>query len=183
MDAKTSRKRANRGFFALLIILIGFVAAESFHRYKFHHFVGYGVHMDVVLGDSDVGRRDMFYARVWNLSSHTLVVEGCRLPGGFSGSGTLYHWDIQRLNSQTSTWDSLKGADNWVPTPFGQELWEGCTPEVTHIHPLSTRRLGWVYKDWVTTGEPVRVAVHTSLHSPATQQQILYTDTFVVRHF
>src|SRR5580765_7773717 len=120
MDAKTSRTRANRGFFALLIILIGFVAAESFHRYKFHHFVGYGVHMDVVLGDSDVGRRDMFYARVWNLSSHTLVVEGCRLPGGFSGSGTLYHWDIQRLNSQLQHGTASKARTTGYPRHSGK---------------------------------------------------------------
>jgi hypothetical protein len=165
--------------FALAVL----VCIEGFHYYKFRHFVGYGVHMDVVLGNSDVGRRDTFRARVWNLSSRTLDVEGCRLPGGYVGEGILYHWDVQKWNVRTSTWDSLEGADNWLPTPFGKELWEGCNPEVTHIRPFSTRVLGWVYNSWVTSGEPVRVAVHTSLHVPPTQQRILYTETFVVRHF
>ena len=167
-------------FVALTVAAL--VCIEAIHYHKFGHLVGHGVHMDVCLGNSDIGRKDMFYARVWNLSPHALYVEGCRVRSE-DRAEFAYHWDVQRWNKRTSTWDSLKGADNWVPTPFGQELSEGCKPEMTHINPFSTRVLGWVFKDWVTTGEPVRIAVHTSLHSPPSQQRILYTESFVVRQF
>ena len=51
---------------------------------------------------------------------------------------------------------------------------------MTRVRPLGAAVLGWVHKDWVTTGEPVRMAIHTSLSRPASQQPILYTTTFVV---
>jgi hypothetical protein len=154
---------------------------EGRHYYQMRHFAGYGLHMDVVLGNSDVGRKDTYYARVWNLSAHSIYVEGCRLPGGYVGDGILYSWDVQRWNPSAQGWDSLRGADNWVPTPFGGYTNDRkCLPEMTRIRPLRTRVLGWVYKDWVTTGEPVRMAIHTSLSRPPSQQSIFYTDTFIV---
>jgi hypothetical protein len=170
------------GIFALA--LTACVSIEGFHYYKFRHLVGWGVHMDVALGNSDAGERDTYYARVWNVSLHSLSVEGCRLPGGYVGEGILYRWDVQKWDAATRQWNSLQGADNWMQGPFEgskEDGLEGCNAESTRIGPFSTRVLGWVYKDWVTSGEPVRMAIHTSVSVPAMQQQILYTDTFVVR--
>jgi hypothetical protein len=171
---------------AVLVLFVSTVLAasvlESRHYYRMHHFLRYGPHIDVVLGDSEIGRKDTYYARIWNLSVHSIYVEGCRLPGGYAGEGILYRWDVQRWNSSAQRWDSLRGADSWVPTPFGayDNDEKKCRQEMTRIRPFGTRVLGWVYKDWVTTGEPVRIAIHTSLSRPATQQPILYTSTFVV---
>jgi hypothetical protein len=182
-----SRSKAAKIVTAILLLCaVAVVGVEGFHYYKFGHLVGYGPHMDVVLGNSDVGKQDTFYARVWNVSLHSLDVEGCRLPGGYAGEGILYRWDVQKWNPQTRTWNSLQGADNWTKEPFRgstQDGMEGCNGELTRVAPFTTRVLGWVYKDWVTSGEPVRMAVRTSVKLPPDQQRILYTDEFVVKHF
>ena len=185
ITGETSRRKIL--VIAAVLVAVALVAwVEAAHYYRFRHLVGYGIHMDVVLGNSEIGTRDMFYARVWNLSLHTLVVEGCRLPGGYVGEGILYRWDVQRWDQNTRQWNSLQGADHWVPEPFGgssQDSLAGCKGELTKIAPLQVRVLGWVYKDWVTSNEPVRIAVHTSVSRPPEQQAILYTNLFVVRHF
>jgi hypothetical protein len=106
------------------------------------------------------------------------------LPGGYAGEGVMYTWDVQRWNASSPTWESLRGADHWVPTPFGgysnDEKCGSTAMQVTRIRPLGAAVLGCVYKDWVTTGEPVRMAIHTSPSQPPTQQPIFYTNTFVV---
>jgi hypothetical protein len=162
-------------------LVLAACAVEGFHFWQMRHFVGYGQHIDVVLGNSDIGRRDTYYARYWNVSAHSVFIEGCRLPGGFAGKGILYRWDVQRWNATTKRWESLRGADNWVPIPFGGfDNDTKCMAVLTRIPPLGSRVLAWVYKDWVTIKEPVRMAIHTSLSRPASQQPILYTTTFIV---
>ena len=169
-----------------LVCAVSFVlaacAVEGFHFWRMRHFVRYGPHIDVVPGNSEIGRRDMYFARYWNVSAHSVYIEGCRLPGGYLGAGMLYRWDMQRWNATAQRWDSLRGADKWVPTEFGgfDDDYKKCMAEVTRIPPLGSRVLGWVYKDWVTTREPIRMAIHTSLSLPPSQQPILYTTTFVV---
>ena len=157
---------------------------EGRHYQRMRHFAGYGPHIDVVLGNSDIGRRDTYYARLWNVSLHNIYIEGCRLPGGYAGEGVMYTWDVQRWNAASQTWESLRGADHWVPTPFGgygnEEKCAKNAVEMTRVRPLGAAVLGWVYKDWVTTGEPVRMAIHTSISRPPSQQPIFYTNTFVV---
>ncbi len=166
----------------MLVVALLLSAAELSHKRRFGHFFGYGPHMDVVLGDSDVASQDTYYARLWNLSLSSFRIQGCRLPGGYVGSGILYRWDVQKWEPSGHIWNSLRGADNWVADPFsGYSNDEGCRMETTHVRPLSSRTVGWVYEDWVTTGAPVRFAIHTSLTTPPGNQQILYTDTFVVR--
>ena len=173
---------------ALLGILVSIALVvpvlEGRHYYRMHHFAGYGTHIDVVLGNSEIGRKDTYYARLWNLSIHSIYVEGCRLPGGYAGEGVRYRWDVQRWNTSAQPWESLRGADHWVPTPFGgygnDEKCASNALEMTRVPPLGATVLGWVYKDWVTTGEPVRMAIHTAPSRPPSQQLILYTNTFIV---
>ncbi len=64
--AITSRtsKRKILAIAVLLVAIITVAWVETAHYYRFRHLVGYGVHMDVVLGNSEIGTRDMFYARV-----------------------------------------------------------------------------------------------------------------------
>jgi len=168
----------------VVAIAIAVLVLEGRHHARMHHFAGYGPHIDVVLGDSEIGRKDMYYARLWNFSMHSIYIEGCRLPGGYVGEGVMYSWDVQRWNASSKSWDSLRGADHWVSSPFGSfDIASKCPRdalEMTRIPPLGAEILGWVYKDWVTTGEPVRMAIHTSLSQPPSQQLIFYTNTFVV---
>lgn len=170
------------GFIASIVIAVSVLQWRHYSR--MHHLAGYGPHIDVVLGNSDIGRRDMYYARLWNVSMRSIYIEGCRLPGGFAGEGVMYEWDVQKWNASSQNWDSLRGADHWVSSPFGgfdNDL--KCPSEAVErarIPPLGAAVLGWVYKDWVTTGEPVRMAIHTSLSRSPSQQPIFYTNTFRV---
>src|SRR5215469_3559786 len=72
---------------------------EGRHYYRMRHFAGYGPHIDVVLGNSDIGRRDTYYARLWNVSAHSIYIEGCRSHGDYEGEGVMYTWDVQRWNA------------------------------------------------------------------------------------
>ena len=168
--------------FVAVVLVISVL--EVFHYRRVGYLFGYGPHIDVILGNSSIGRNDTYCARLSNLSLHSVYVEGCRLPGGYAGKGIMYSWDIQRWNASRQLWESLGGADHWVEEPFGGfDNKEKCAPnalETTRIRPFRTAVLGWVYKDWVTSREPIRMAIHTSLSLPTDRQPILYTRTFVV---
>src|SRR5580765_3947136 len=112
-------RMVKRVILGLLVLMLFATTVEGWHRLRFGHFVGPGLHTDVLVENSDIGSRDMYVARIWNLSLQTLDIEGCRLPGGFAGSGVLYHWDVQRWAPSRNDWGSLHGADNWLPQPLG----------------------------------------------------------------
>ena len=100
-----------------LVLSVGIALAsvlEGYHYHQMHHFVGYGPHIDVVLGDSDAGRKDTYYARMLNLSAHSMYIEGCRMTGEIGQEETTgYLWDIQRWNIPAQRWESLRSADHW----------------------------------------------------------------------
>lgn len=165
------------------IVLLASGATELYHHYRFGHFVGYGLHTDVILGNSDVGTDDIYYARLWNLSFEPLEIEGCVWPSDVGGvpDSVTYRWDVQKHDSSSQRWVSLRGANTWVEKAFGGNWDEtGCSPAMTRIRPFLSRKVAWVYKDWVTTGEPIRMAIQTSARVSPESQRIVYTDMFVV---
>jgi len=165
------------------VVLLALSGAEIYHHQRFGHFFGYGLHSDVILGNSDVGANDMYYAWLWNLSFEPFEIEGCDEPSDVGGvpDSVLYRWDVQKRDSLNQRWVSLRGADNRVQTPFGGNWNEdGCSPVMTRIRPFQRRKVAWVYKDWVTTGEPIRMAIQTSARVPPESQRIVYTEMFVV---
>jgi hypothetical protein len=171
----------------LVVIATAFIAcgvAELVHHHRFGHFVGYGVHTDVTLGNSDIGTHDMYYARLLNLSLRPFALEGCIFPSDVIGvpDSVLHRWDVQKRDSLSGQWLSLRGADTWVAAPFGG-YWkeEPCRSAMIRLAPFQGRDVAWVYKDWVTTGEPVRMAIHTLVSKPPEKQMIVYTDAFIVK--
>jgi|HubBroStandDraft_2_1064218.scaffolds.fasta_scaffold46297_1 hypothetical protein len=162
-----------------VVVLV--LAGECWHHYRYGHFVSYGLHADIILGNSDVGKNDTYFAVLRNLSVRNYEIEGCRLPGGYIGSGILYEWDVQRFNRSRHDWDSLRGANNWLPQPFAWERWEGCRAEMTRLPPFSSRLTSWVFKAWVTDGDVVRMAIHTSVEIPADRHTIIFTPTFAIK--
>jgi len=171
-------------FLMLILASASLSVFEGWHHVRYGHFIDYGLHTDVVLGDSDVGKGDTYYARAWNLSASTVLIEGCRLPGGSVGSGILYRWDVQRLDPLKHQWNSLRGANNWVQellTADGIDANRDCKREITRIGPLATRRLGWVFRSWVTRGDSVRMAIHTSIDAPLDRQWVIYTPIFSIK--
>ena len=157
--------------------------AEIYHHIRFGDFFGYGLHTDVILGDSDIESNDTYFARLWNFSATPLEMEGCVEASDVGGvpDSVLYRWDVQKRDSANQRWVSLHGADTWVSTEFGG-YWkeEGCRPVMTALQPLRSRKVAWVYKDWVTTREPIRIAFHTSVTKSPEAQTIIYTILFVV---
>jgi hypothetical protein len=126
-------------------------------------------------------KNETYYAMVENLSINNYQIEGCRMPGGIAGSGIYFQWDVQRFNRSRLDWDSLPGANNWLPEPFASERWDGCDRgDIWPILPFSTRVPAWVFKSLVTKGDVVRMAIRTSLRLPTNQQLIIYTPTFRV---
>jgi hypothetical protein len=174
-------KRLAFRFFSVTLML--FVSAESLHKLYYGHFIKPGLHTDIVLTNSDIGTNDTYMAHVWNFSAKTIEVEGCRLPGGYAGSGVLYHWDIQRWDPMRNDWSSLDGANNWLPKPFGHQddNWSKCGGEMTQIRPLGSHNLAWVFKDWVTPQDSIRMAIHTSVKMPLDHQPIIYTQMFSIQ--
>ena len=165
-----------------VLLFVG--TAEIYHHWKYGRFVEYGLHTDVILGNSDIGTDDMYYAVLWNWSFRPLEIEGCFQANDVVGEpdSVLYIWDVQKRDSLNQRWVSLRGADTWLPTPFDDSKGqEHCGRVMTQIRPFHGKKVAWVYKDWVTTGEPVRIAIHTSASLPAQKQQIIYTDLFVVK--
>jgi hypothetical protein len=175
-------KKGIAGVVALMAM--GMAILELGHRIHYGHFVGYGVHTDVILSNSAVGTSDTYVARVWNVSLRSIDVEGCKLPGGYAGSGTLHHWDVQKWDSTRRDWSSLKDANHWIPqaftTPDPEDKWARCGGATTRIYPFAARELAWVFKDWVAKGETVRMAIHTSSRLPADRQPIIYSPSFTV---
>lgn len=174
-----------KAVFGLAIIALCAIALVTWHRARYGDWPAPGLHTDVVLGNSDIGTNDTYYARVWNLSLRTIEIEGCRLPGGYVGSGTLYHWDVQRWDDSRHDWSSLQGANNWLPQPLGawdsdNDYWSKCGGEITRIRPLGSRTVAWIFKDRVREGDNVRMAVHTSVKLPLYRQRIIYTQTFSI---
>jgi len=174
-----------KAIIAIVIIALAATVVEAAHRVLYGHFLRPGLHTDVIRGDSDIGTNDMYYARVWNLSFRTIEIEGCRLPGGIVGTGVLYHWDVQRWEASRNDWSSLHGANNWIPRSLGgsdsNDYWSKCGGEITRVRPFATRTLAWVYKDWVTPSDSIRIAVHTSVKTPLDQQMIIYTQMFSIQ--
>lgn len=169
---------------AVGIIALTFAAVEVSHRRKYGDFVKYGLHTDIVVGNSSLASNDTYIAQLWNVSMSPLTIEGCLQPSDVVGvpPAIVFRWDIQKWNSHKKQWNSLRGADNWVSAPFGG-YWkeESCDPIKTVVKPFHKMNIAWVYKGWVTTGEPIRMAIHTSATAPPQSQEIIYTKTFVVK--
>ena len=138
----------------------------------------------MIVGNSDIGAHDMHYARLLNFSVIPFRLEGCKFASDVFGvpDSVMPRWDIQKRDRASGRWFSLRGADTWVPGPFGGNFKEEpCRPAMLRFAPFQSREVAWVYKDWVTTGEPVRMAIQTSVSKPPENQMIVYTDMFIVK--
>jgi|SRR5271157_1147149 len=160
----------------IAIILIASGATEFAHYRRFGHFVGYGFHADVVLGDSDIGTHDMHFARVLSMSPVPSYLEGC-IEVATDSARTVPHWDSQK-------WDPLHGRwvsrHSWVANPPGRQPYEvPCHLWPIIFAPFQSRNVAWAFGAPGTKGQPERIAIYTSVHKPPEMQRIIYTETFV----
>lgn len=159
--------------YAMATLAIAIASFEFYHQVRFGHFVGYGVHTDIV------GESDFHFVRVLNLSLSTVDIEGCRMGGGYAGNGIFYDFDVQKWDPSTQRWLIFRGADTWDTNSHKRSFSHNCAPgEVTHILPFTSRVVAWTYKGWVTTSDPIRIVVYTSLTQSKRKQRIICTETF-----
>ena len=160
-------------------ILVATSATEFAHHRRFGHFVGYGLHADVVLGNSDVGINDMYYARLLNMSPIPSYLEGC-MEMGTDSARISPHWDVQKWDPLNARWGSCW--HSWVFAPSGHHPHQApCLRAAIVFAPFQSRDVAWVFGPPGTTGEPVRMAIHTSVRKPPERQRMIFTDTFIVK--
>jgi len=158
----------------MVVLAIAVTLFEYLHLKTFGHLVGYGVHTDVV------AKSDFHFVRLLNLSFSTVDIEGCRMPGGYAGKGIFYDYDVQKWDPSTRRWLIFRGAGTWdtISHEHSFSHMKCATKEVTRILPLTSRVVAWTYKDWITTSDPIRVVLYSTLTQPAEKQRIIYTEMF-----
>lgn len=99
-------------------------------------------------------------------------------------SDARWHCRVGKLTfSGTCSVSIVRGGTGTVCGERTTERWDGCPhSDIWRIPQFSSRVTTWVSQDRVTNGEVVRMAIHTSLNTPADQQMIIYTLTFTVEH-
>jgi hypothetical protein len=138
-------------FAAVGAIFVSVLAFEVVHRVRYGHFVGYGVHVDVELGDSDVGRGDTMYANITNLSLRTLRLEGGEFPNDISVKRDLTHcWFVQRWDDNAQRWLNWDfRAGDWNDTAVRCDFTGAIGLGTRTLRPFqSVRHVAWVYKEW-----------------------------------
>jgi hypothetical protein len=116
--------------------IFAFGAAEILHHHRFGQFAEYGLHTDVILGNSDIATHDTYIANLWNLSLTLFDLEGCIVPSDVGGvtDSVLHRWDVQKRDSISGTWVYLRGADTWVAVPLsGCFMQEPCRPAMIRL--------------------------------------------------
>jgi len=177
LDVKRLFKTAGIVMVALVITGTTF---EVVHHRRFGHFVGYGPHTDIIITPTGVDSGEFHFVRLLNLSSSTIDIEGCRMGGGYAGNGIFYEFDVQKWDPSSRRWLTFRGADTWDADTSKRSFQNNCSPsEITHTRPLTSKVVAWTYTGWITTADPIRVVVYTSLTQPPEKQQRFYTEMFV----
>jgi hypothetical protein len=166
------------------VLFVTVISLEIIHFCHYGDTVTFGAHTDIVLGNSDISKGDTYLVRLWNLSIRPIDLDGCFESNDVIGAppSVLFRWDIQRWNPARNAWDSLRGADTWVPKSYGGYWSEmSCRPVRKRVNPLHKLTIAWVYNGWVRSGEPIRVAVHKLMSAGENPDNIIFTRTFAIR--
>ena len=157
----------------IIVLVIVVTMAELLHHERFGHFVGYGLHTDII------AKSDFHFVRLSNISISPVYLEGCRNGGGYAGDGIFYDYDVQKWDASTRQWLIFRGADTWDANLHEHSFPLKCAErEITNLMPLRSEVVAWTYKGWITTSDPIRVVVYSSLTPPTERQRIIYTEMF-----
>jgi len=132
----------------LLMLACAIVVASAYfeigHRYKFGHFVSYGLHVDVVSEDVSIGipgQTKMYRAELSNFSFWPVRLEACDYVTDGFGRGTEYPYAVQRWESASGSWRTIVAPDrddfcqpvalSTIEThPASRRLWPGMQVQV-----------------------------------------------------
>ncbi len=159
-------------------IVVGIVAIETHHRLQFGHFVGYGIHADVVESTGDIGVpgiRSLYAAQVTNYTFFPLKLVGWESRSDALGAPPAFYcrFQIQKLSSQGGQWIVLmdfKPTGTTQPSVVSRQLCPICS-----IVPMG--RLP-VAADDLRVGDLVRFAVFAEFNATA---PAVYSRPFRIR--
>ena len=129
-------------FVAAIVVSVSYV--ELKHKFKFGHFVPYGLHVDALSRDGWIGipgQKKMYWAELSNFSFWPVRLEGCDYISDFLSSGTSYPFLVQRWNSNLGEWQNIyepQGEETCQPVPtstieshfVSRRLWPGMSVEL-----------------------------------------------------
>lgn len=139
------KKPILRIILALAILLCGLIAYVEFtHRYNYGHFVHYGLHIDVVSKDSDIGipgQTKMYHAELSNFTLWPAKLTACNYVTDAFDHGTDYPYAVQRWDARSNNWQTVVEEDVesfCQPYPLGKiqtqvvskTLWPGMSVQV-----------------------------------------------------
>lgn len=140
-------KRSFLRRFLLMLVCAVVVAIAYFeigHRYNFGHFVPYGLHVDVLSEEVNIGipgQKKMYWAELSNFSFWPVRLEACDYVTDAFDRGTEYPYAVQRWDSASRSWQTIvapKVDDFCHPAPTStiethralKRLWPGMHVQV-----------------------------------------------------
>jgi hypothetical protein len=95
----------------VLVLLVGVAAAiEVVHRRDFGHFVPYGLHVDVVVYDANIGipgQTKMYQVKLTNFTLLPVTLDSCSFLTDTLNSGTDYPYCVQRWDTNQVAWQTV----------------------------------------------------------------------------
>ncbi len=110
----------------VILFSLSIICIELIHHYNFGHFASYGLHVDSLNEDANIGipgQTKMYWARVTNFSFLPVKITGCDYITDAMMPGSEIPYAVQRWNASSKTWETI--------VPISKEGF--CTPV-----PLST---------------------------------------------
>ena len=122
---------------ALLCTLV--IGLELAHRYNYGHFVSYGLHVDVLTKEENIGipgQTKLYWAELSNYSFLPVVLTACDYTTDTLSPGSDYPYAVQRWIASSQTWQTIADMgrkDFCYPIPLGRggthivskRLWPG----------------------------------------------------------
>lgn len=111
MRLRNLKRHVLRIAFALAILLCGLIAFIEFsHRYSYGHFVPYGLHLDVVSENVNIGipgQTKMYHAKLSNFTLWPATLTACNFITDAMQPGTAYPYAVQRWDTSTNSWQTV----------------------------------------------------------------------------
>jgi hypothetical protein len=122
---------------ALLCALV--IGLELVHHYNYGHFVSYGLHVDAMNKEGNIGipgQTKLYWAELSNYSFLPVDLTACDYTTDTLSPGTDYPYAVQRWNASLQTWQTIADMgrkDFCYPIPLGRggthivfkRLWPG----------------------------------------------------------
>ena len=128
----------------IILTCLWVAGIEYLHHKEFGHFVTYGIHVDALNRDADIGipgQTKMYWPRLSNYTLWPVKLAACDYVTDALAHGTQYPYAVQRWNASSSNWDTIveiNGENYCDAYPLGliktdlvsKRLWPGMSVDV-----------------------------------------------------